>query len=457
MRWLGSAVFVVLVACGSSTEESASSEDVAAGGGGSTAISPDAGKTQTGASAGHAATGGSKGTGGAVGTGGSASTGGATTTGGAAGSGGIPRADGGSCGYVPPAGTGVTGTWTKIAMPVPFTYAMSLLSDPVRPSDFYAFLTGGGGTPVNVVKSTDYGATWSVISAGAMSGDPWGAAIDPDPNRDPCTPPTMYTPAGYGSLGLFKSTDGGANWQQLLHNGGPFATVSANNDLYSVAILPDDPPNHLLVTFHGYFAGSSDAGLGESFDGGATWLVHAPPTGMGQSQYLLLVDENTWITVAQWASNTQGTWRTTTAGRVGGTISTAAWQQVDKVEHTHGAYQGFVDSAHSAVYNAGTRGGGDYGIYRSTDSGATWSSVYRGDSGDIVATGTYLYSSYLLNPNPVRTARTDGVHWAAYTTTPTAMVGQLGPGTQTVASSSDGTHWYIINNVNDGGVWRYVE
>jgi len=355
------------------------------------------------------------------------------------------------------AGHTQAGAWTKMAMPVPFTYAMSLLHDPVRPSDYYGFLTDGSTTPITVVKSTDYGATWKTVNVGTMKGDPWGAAIDPNPKRDPGTPPTLYTPCGYGSWGLWKSTDGGITWTQTIGNQSASALAAISvywpPDLYSVSILPDNPPNHLLVTFHdGGWKNSADQGLGESTDGGLTWFVHQPPAGMGASQYLVILDATTWMSVAQDYSG--GIWKTTTAGRDNGAISATAWKKVDSLTHFHGSFMAAVTP--KAIYVPGNGG-----IRRSADNGETWSWGYSVGAGNymtsVVATAKYLYADNLLGPNLRRSPIGDGTQWATYCPTPSGMAGSAGPGTSTHYASTDGTSWYVVCFNNGGGVWRYIE
>jgi hypothetical protein len=374
---------------------------------------------------------------------------GGATAGGSAGSGGSGST------YVPPEGDGEPGVWTKIPQPISFTYAMSLIADPVRVNEYYSFLTDGAGTDFHVLKSTDYGLSWAVINETNMQGDPWGAAIDPNPNRDPETPAVMYTPAGYGSSGVFKSTDGGVNWTQM-GEGLESAIGSYSQypwDTYSITILPDDPPNHILATYHGGWeltGNGSDAGLAESTDGGATWVAHLPPDGMGTSHYMMIVDENTWLTVSQSNNGDSGIWRTTTAGRVDGNISTAAWENVDDLEHVHGAFN--PTKVGTTLYAAG-----DPGIRRSTDDGATWTSVYATQTTGLIATENYIYADFILGHDLIRASVDADTSWATYGSNPEDMKGGLGPGTSTHVTSSDGAKRYVVINVNGGGTWRYIE
>ena len=348
------------------------------------------------------------------------------------------------------------GTWTRINLPVPVntcdrTGVGSVLNDPVRPSDFYALVCQDNG-PIAVVKSVDFGQTWtSVSTTTGMYGRPWGASIDPNPNRDPNTPPTMYTPAGYGALGLWKSTDGGVTWRNLLPKPTVFDPYSPFNlppDVYHVVVVPGNS-NHILISFHGYWKDSSDAGFGESLDGGQTWTVHRAPAGIGQSHYIVALDSSTWITVSQDAA---GTWKTSTGGRAGGAPSTSAWRRVDPFEHFHGSFQHFWDAARGILYMPGL-----HGIRRTADRGETFSWAYQTTSyvSGLVATGNYIYSDYVHGPDLMRAPRSTGTGFASYGPVPTGMPEGSGP--YGGAASFDGTRWIIVTGHQGSGIWRMVE
>src|SRR2546425_10038928 len=74
----------------------------------------------------------------------------------------------------------------------------ALAIDPLTPTTLYASTNGGG-----LFKSTDGGANWS--ATGLTNIYVSALAIDP------VTPTTLYAGTSYGP-GVFKSTDGGASW-----------------------------------------------------------------------------------------------------------------------------------------------------------------------------------------------------------------------------------------------------
>jgi hypothetical protein len=363
------------------------------------------------------------------------------------------------------AGGGPPGVWTNVPI-AGIQYfadsggAQTVVVDPVRPSDFYAFVSPADNMRTWVMKSTDYGLNWKDVNKTEFSGTPWGGAIDPNPKRDPNTPPTLWCPAGFGSNGAWKSTDGGVTWknmvadQKLYEQYTPYGAV----DAYGIVVLPDDPPNHVAFTYHygfkpppGGAPQGFDGGLFESKDGGNTWQVHLPPAGFGNSHYLIPIDAQTWLMIAQEANGKNGMWRTETAGRVNGQINTAAWKRVDDLEHSHGAFQPYIDPKNGAIYIPGL-----HGTKRSTDRGLTWQYVHMNGNfvSSVVATDRFLYCNTRPGPALLRAPRADGMPWTPYTPEPMGMIGAPPYGT---ATSFDGQHWIIVQGGHVSGLWRYVE
>jgi photosystem II stability/assembly factor-like uncharacterized protein len=137
----------------------------------------------------------------------------------------------------------------------PASGVVALVADPTNSSTLYA------GTPQGVFKSTDGGANWtSVLNTGYV------AALVIDPTE----PNTLYAAmenqaslqSGSGFQGVFKSVDGGANWAPI--NAG-LDTVLANGSYpTSIAIAPRSPNTIYLAT--------SGSGIYESSDGGSHWI-----------------------------------------------------------------------------------------------------------------------------------------------------------------------------------------
>jgi hypothetical protein len=299
-------------------------------------------------------------------------------------------------------------------------------------------------------KTTDCGATWAgpintgktgkdasnpsvpvdaaILSGTGGNGMNWTMAIDP-------TNSALYTVVGYGANGLYKSLDGGVNWNQLL----PASIRSATENGF-VNHLSMDPtnPQHLIADFHvsacigmappGASLASQDlktgtvvsltastptgagtpyAGWGcvaETHDGGDTWSLTTAgyPDINGDGPGIQVVNDKTWF------FGTQGgnLWRTTTGGVPGKDSNgnaTPAWSKVNLYGScgTASCLQplnnalGFVYIASDGSFFSG----GNFGVVHSVD-GIDWTQIsgeyapglydWNG-SIPIVDTGTTLY------------------------------------------------------------------
>jgi photosystem II stability/assembly factor-like uncharacterized protein len=325
-----------------------------------------------------------------------------------------------------------------------------MMVDPARPSDVYALVCATGIGAVTL-RSTDYGETFTRVDQQGFSGNPTAGAIDPNACRDPATPPTLYSTAFGAELGLFKSVDGGIHWEQMITGESGQVGLECSDywppDFYGVTVLPDDSPNHILVTYHAGGWACPGGGLAESEDGGQTWIEHRGPENFGASHYAVAIDAVTWLVIGE----DDFVWRTTTAGRIDGVVSPDAWEVVLSAGHTHGSFQAFLTP--TAVY-VPVRGG----IYRSLDEGATWTNVY--DTGNdfvdnVIGTSNHLYSNAFYAPDLKRASGTMDTVWSDYTPLPSGMA--LGPAPMGATATFDGQRWVIVTANDDAGMWRYVE
>jgi photosystem II stability/assembly factor-like uncharacterized protein len=130
-----------------------------------------------------------------------------------------------------------------------------------------------------VYKSTDAGATWTHV--GLRESRHIGRII-----VHPSDPHVVYVAAGGplwtggGERGLYKSSDGGATWSNLLSRG-PWTGVT------DVAFDPRDPDILYAATYqrdrkaYSFVAGGPESGIFKSTDAGATWaeLTNGLPQG----------------------------------------------------------------------------------------------------------------------------------------------------------------------------------
>jgi BNR-Asp box repeat protein len=348
---------------------------------------------------------------------------------------------------------GTPGTWENVSPSgISFDYKkfnndnfglQDVLVDPVRPSDFYAFVCHQG-----VWRSTDYGSTWTKINTGKNgdvvdTGKPWGAGIDSNRCRDPNKPPRLYTLNGGGSAnGFLRSDDGGVNWTLIKLPDNP--STQYPQDAYSIAVDPYDG-NHILMGYH------EAVGLLESRDAGDTWKVLKPGDD-AISVYNFFIDTGdaattgkTWLSIGQSGSM----WRTTDGA--------GSWSKVESLQHSHGCSQIF-QAGGGVIYAPGTAGSAGAGVYRSKDYGKTWAQVVGDNANNVIGTPTTLYSSYGwasaigTEPNLQSAPRDPGTAWTKMKA-PTDMTN----GAKGSAVTYDGTHYVIVSGNWNAGIWRYIE
>lgn len=288
--------------------------------------------------------------------------------------------------------------------------------DPQNPSTIY-----WGNTPFQeshggLFKSEDGGSNWRRIGkvepafpgATDMIDQPLHVRVNPnDPNH-------LYVGDGVrgSSQGFFISHDGGETFQR------PQGFLDAikeagidNTDIYDVAV---DPSNfdHILLSWH-YRWGWDDtkwnkgAGLFESRDGGATWIVHNPIPGAEgagtaikflYSPDLKVGNSNTWLLGAQEG----GFHRTENAGK--------SWTKVSDINITHGGADIYYSTKSPWLYASALQ------TLRSQDNGVTWESVGPTGSSAVGGDGDRLWSggSFTVNGPFQVSAEDDGTTWTAF-------------------------------------------
>lgn len=333
-----------------------------------------------------------------------------------------------------------TGQWINISPPVstdftnpPNNYGFqTLVMDPSSPTTLYV-----GTCYQGLWKTTTGGTNWFKVNTGANgaqldSGRLWTVAIDP------FHPQTLYTTAGYGANGLWKSTDGGVDWQNLLPSSSSVVQQIGTSDVYHVEMDPYRP-NHLLVSFHYYWnPGAASPGLLESFDGGQSWTVHQPPTDWGAGEYVFFLDNSqTWLV----GSQSDGYWRTADSG--------ATWRQVSTTQMSHGADQLFR-AANGVLYVPAFGA-----LLRSSDDGQTFTNIGLPENGyfeAVVGDGTTMYMGTASTVNAsnrvhfVVSSESDGTAWTLQNTQTFAQ----GP----MSMVYDPINQVIYSSNWTGGVWK---
>jgi hypothetical protein len=254
----------------------------------------------------------------------------------------------------------------------------AMVVDPINPSTIYV-----GRAREGIYKSTDCGANWKKISTGrnsqAMaSGRTWTMAIDPS------NPQIIYTNQGYGAGGVFKTINGGLDWDQVL-TPNITAVVPYGGFVGSISMDSNDP-RHLLVGWHAECAPPhSKACFAETMDGGTSWELRDgnPSWAGGEGTHFEILDSKSWI----FTSQSNGLWVSRDNG--------ASWQQIAGVSISHGAGQLYRAKDGSFYLGAGN------GIVHSMD-GVSWDTLPKSEAliMGLIGDGRTLYFSKAFPYNP---------------------------------------------------------
>lgn len=171
-------------------------------------------------------------------------------------------------------------TWTPLTDDLPRCAIGALALDPADENVLYA---GSGEANfanhsrygAGVYKSSDGGDTWQVLGAEVFAGrcisrlivDPQDQAIlyaaVTHAGGFPARVAARGHPQADGSVGVFKSVDGGMTWAQLL-------TGLPNLDATDLVMHPQNPA--VLYAGIGHIFGNAANGVYRSFDAGASWV-----------------------------------------------------------------------------------------------------------------------------------------------------------------------------------------
>ncbi|MFQ5906259.1 MAG: T9SS type A sorting domain-containing protein [bacterium] len=294
--------------------------------------------------------------------------------------------------------------------------------NPLNPMVAYAGARANGSTIIGVLKTTDGGATWNEVNTGLTNLSIMSLAIDP-------TDTTRVLAATAG--GVFITNDCGANWS-------PTDSLGYSR---SVAVRSDS-----II-----YAGTLSDGVFRSTDSGASWSPFNDGISVLRTINDLAVDPSHPYRVFAALSNVGvyavvdtgfGTW--TAIGPFGGDVNCIA-----------------VVSSDNQIIYAGTQAG----VYKSTDGGAFWEQcpgspagavdvVKASWSGDTVYAGGMGYfrsvdGGFAWGEIPLPTAPYEAVK--ALAIDPYApLVMYLGLG-----SYLSGTYCHVLKSTDGGGTWEF--
>jgi len=230
---------------------------------------------------------------------------------------------------------------------------------PDYPSDSTVF--AGSVLGYGLFKTDTGGASWGSIDNGLADTHVYSIAFSPAYATDQ----TVY--AGTNS-GLFKSTDGGADW--TLINSNKITRV------HSISLSPDYPADNTI------YIGTANNGVIKSTDGGATWSYKN--NGLtGGTVYSIAVspDYSSDHTLFAGTFN-NGIFKTSDGGENWTAANTGVW--ITNLYVYSIAFSPDFANDHTVFFAGDVSGDMLQGLYRSIDGGASWSMTYGGrDSMDI--------------------------------------------------------------------------
>ncbi len=297
-----------------------------------------------------------------------------------------------------------------------------------------------GTAAMGIWKTEDCGASWVKIDTGTHSmdidsGRNWSFAIDPT------NPQVVWTVSGYGASGIWKSLDGGVNFDNMV-TADIESIIPAGGFVEKITLEPKNP-SHVLVTFHDQCKkddGTAFPCMVVSQDAGMTWTVVTSPAPASEGDGQTMLDANTW-----YFGNGGGLWRTTNAG--------STWDQV------------FTQAASGSVYTASDGSfyvGQNNTMARSLD-GISWATIQNSQGGGtvnggqkMVDDGTRMYTSsgQYFGPEP-----TTGWYYSFPLSDPTQWEPIFMPQTIIAGGSNvvyDADHRLFYSANLTGGLWRVV-
>ncbi|HYK42545.1 MAG TPA: hypothetical protein VE007_09150, partial [Thermoanaerobaculia bacterium] len=228
-----------------------------------------------------------------------------------------------------------------------------LVMDPSSSDILYAGVGRPGTTGGAVYKTTNAGATWTLANNGLPDRAVQVLVIDTG------FPATIY--AGTNGAGVFRSRDGAATWE-------PASAGLTSTVIQSLAVARSG-----IV-----YAGTGD-GVFRSADAGQTWT--AASTGLTDRNVLALAVDPASPDVV-YAGTASDVFKTSDGGR--------NWRST--ALGNRGVLSLAIDPADPSVVYAGTFSPlavgslSGYGVYKSTDAGATWAPANSGIEGLAILT-----------------------------------------------------------------------
>ncbi|MFH1374721.1 MAG: glycosyl hydrolase [bacterium] len=247
---------------------------------------------------------------------------------------------------------------------------------PSQPEVIYAASAAGG-----IFKSTDFGSNWTAVFDDAGVQSMGAIAIHPE------DPLILYAGTGeanssgdsYEGTGIYRSTDGGSSWS--------FRGLPNSYHIGRIVIDPLRPDTVFAAVAGKLFGTNPERGLYRSTDGGATWEQKLYVTDSTACIDFALHPTTGVAFAAMWER-----WRSPRNRRVGGLTSSLyrstdfgqSWTQITRGlpanQEDLGRMGVSVDPESNTVYVICFNHPGNFiGLYKSTDLGENWTRTNDGE------------------------------------------------------------------------------
>lgn len=336
-----------------------------------------------------------------------------------------------SCDKLPQAGV-----WENISPPGAVE-TNGLVIDPYDSATVWVGVANGG-----LNKSTDCGATWTHVNTGMN-----GAALDSGTpyclQVDRLNPGVIYQNAFAGSNGLFKSTNGGVDWEQMFPEGSEVNKTVQYNMINSIAVNAHNS-DHLIVSMH------ADCGapygkvcVATTHNGGKEWKILS--IDVGQDAWVagaggFIIDDNTWL----FGTYYKGIWLTKDDGKTFENVTPQGAQ---------GSTQGKVLNAPFGPSEAGNYYLPDVGGVLHSKDGLEWTLLPNsgGRTVGLTAAGGKVFTSDQWAPTFHVADEKDLATWTAIDPPPGLPDTQGAPDLQ-----YDPMRHILYASTWAGGLWRMV-
>jgi uncharacterized protein (TIGR03437 family) len=249
---------------------------------------------------------------------------------------------------------------------------LAMVVDPQTPTTVYAFarFTSPSGQPLAFLKSTDAGATWSVVSQPTFSYTFAAGAIVA---IDPINTKVLYTMNA--SNGLEVTTDGGVSWAAPTIPKPASSSSAGTTNQPSLAGVAADP-NHSGVVYAVGGNASFHPGKGyllKSTDFGNTWTVMTSTAGFGGRIFI-----NPRNSLEMYGTSLSNIGCTDSNGQCGIYKSTDGGSSWTELNIPEGVVQSVaIDVTPGLLYAAAYDGLENANVFRSADGGNTWKTVFK--------------------------------------------------------------------------------